>query len=143
MKELIELLEHENYSCIVEKQGEIKHKVFGKGIRPLLNIYLKDKEDLKDSNVADKVIGKAAAVILVLGKTKNVYAKLLSKRALVFLKNYEINVSYNVIVDEIQNMSGTGICKMEELVKDIAEPQEALDSILEYIINQKNNNVVI
>jgi len=131
MKELIKALE--DYSCVVENNGEIKHKLNEKGIKPLLDIYLNYKEDLKNSKVADKIIGKAGAFILILGEIEAVHAKVISKRAQKFLEKYNITLTYDTLINEIRNRQDTGMCPMEELVKDIEEPGEALEVILKFI----------
>jgi hypothetical protein len=56
-----EILDEGNYSCVVVKNDELKHAVIGKGIRPLLNIYMENKADLENATIADKVIRKSSS----------------------------------------------------------------------------------
>lgn len=56
-----DILDEGNYSCVVVKNDELRHAVIGKGIKPLLNIYMENKEDLEGAIVADKVIRKSCS----------------------------------------------------------------------------------
>ena len=52
----------------------------GKGLSPLLKL-LSEKNDLSRFCAADKIIGKAAALLFALLKIKNVYGEVLSRKA--------------------------------------------------------------
>ena len=129
MKELLK-----NYSCVIVKSGEVIHSVNGKGIRPLLDLYRNNKSDLFESYVADKVIGKAAASFLVCAKVKEVYGEIMSKYALELLNRYEIKTEYGTLVDEIRNMTNTGMCPIENLVKDINNPEDAVNAVVQHLL---------
>jgi len=131
-----EVLNADNYACVVVKNGELKHAVNGKGIKPLLNLYKEHIEDLEGSNVADKVIGKSAASILICAKVKDVYGKVMSNHALEILNKYNINVEYDTLVEEIHNMINTGMCPMENLVKYINKPEEAVQALIRKIYGE-------
>lgn len=64
MESLMKILKEEHLSCIVSQNNHI-YKEKADGIRPILTLL--DKGVLKDAQIADKVIGKAAAMMLVFG----------------------------------------------------------------------------
>ena len=132
-----EILDTGDYACVVIKNNELKHAACGKGIKPLLGLFEENADDLEGGSVADKIIGKAAASILVCAKVKEVYGRWMSKRALELLDEHNIKVEYGTLVDEIQNMTNTGMCPMENLVKDINEPKEAVQALVEFLTCKK------
>ena len=91
----------ENHSLLVYKKGEISFQD-EHGIQPLL-IQIK-KKGLKNAIVVDKIVGKAAALLMVYGKVKQVHTNIIAKDAIKVFEKYNIKYSYNEIVDHIQNM---------------------------------------
>lgn len=96
---------------------------------------------LRGASVADKIVGKAAALLMVYGGVKEVYAGVVSLEAKRVFSGYGIPCSFEVAADNILNRAGTGICPMEETVQTIFEPAEAITAISkkleELIRNQK------
>ncbi len=124
-----ELLIKEGYTCVIIKSDR-QYVSKDRGVKPLLDFY-DSKIDLEGGAAADKVIGKAAAYLYVLLKVKEVYVGVISRPAYeVFLK-YNIEVSYDLLVDAIFNRTKTGFCPMETAVKNIDNPMSALAAIKE------------
>lgn len=90
------------------------------GIRPMME-YIKEGKDLKGFSVADKIVGKAVAMLFRKAGIKEVYAEVLSESALKFLKRENVKVTYNVLTDKIINRAKTGICPMEATVLNIED----------------------
>ena len=53
-----------------------------RGVKPLLHLLTEKKGFLKGASVADKVIGKAAALLMVLGEIKEVHTLIISEPAI-------------------------------------------------------------
>ena len=85
--------------------------------------------------MADKVIGKAAALLMALGEIKEVHTLIISKPALQVFENHNIKYFYDKKVDRIVNRTGDGLCPMESLCLDIDDPHEALTKIIVKISN--------
>lgn len=116
-----------NFSCVACK-GETVFISEEHGIGSLLS-WIDGKDDLAGAAVADKVIGKAAALLLVLLDVSQAHTPVLSERAFDVLKRHHIAVTYGKVVPYIKNRTGDGICPMEETVWDIDDPKEALEAI--------------
>ena len=99
----------ENHSLLVYKNGKITFQD-EHGIPPLL-IQIK-KKGLKNAVVIDKVIGKAAALLMVYGKVKQVHTNIIAKDAISVFEKYKVEYSYNEVVDYIQNVKKDGLCPM-------------------------------
>lgn len=95
-----------------------------RGILPLMQ-WLAGGDFLRDAVVADKVIGKAAAFLLVLGGVREVYAGVISIPAADVLQNAGIPYTYEKKVQNIENRRHDGICPMESAVLKTEDPKEA------------------
>ena len=104
-----------------------------RGVAPLMNLLTEDNSQLKDSVVVDKVIGKAAALLMVYAGVKEVYTPVISSPALKVFKNYNIIIHYDKEVERIVNRKGDGLCPMETLCLDVENPDEVYAMILEKI----------
>ena len=117
-------------SCVVARGGQIIHTADGRGVAPLLALYHQERDKLKGSCVVDRVIGKAAAMILVLGGVKAVYGEILSAVAGAYLSEHGIAYAYGACVDGIINQTGTGLCPIEGSVLAIDDPVAGLEAII-------------
>ena len=99
------------------------------GIRPIISCLDEDIAFFQGLSVADKIIGKASAMLLVLSGVKEVYTPVLSKAGKAVFDRYGITYEYDELVDFIVNRKGDGMCPMEETVKDIDDPEEAYPAL--------------
>ncbi len=123
------LLDGGEHTCVVirEKRAFTSKK---RGVAPLLELYDEVGDDgLNGGVAADKVVGKAAAMLYVLLGVKRIYAGVISRHALSTLERYGIAVSYDVLTDAVRNRAGDGYCPMESAVMDIDDPHEGLSAI--------------
>lgn len=81
MDELIRLLNEGNYSCVV-RQSEETRTFSRRGVADLYDLYATDRAFLKGAWLADKVIGKGAAALMVLGGVSRVWTRVVSTPAL-------------------------------------------------------------
>lgn len=109
-----------------------------RGVAPMLG-FLAEGTDLKGYSVADKIVGKAAASLFVLAGIKEVYAEVASVPAKEYLEAESIKFSCGELVDNIINRTGTGICPMEEAVKDVSSPEECYKAILRRLSELKSD----
>lgn len=100
-----------------------------RGVKPLLHLLTEKKGFLKGASVADKVIGKAAALLMVLGEIKEVHTLIISEPAIKVFEKHNIPCFYDKKVTRIVNRTGDGLCPMETLCLDVENPQEAFERI--------------
>ena len=117
------LLESGEYTCVFCKAEQVI-TCTQRGVKPLLEMIDAGK-DLRGYSVADKVVGKAAALLYAYMQVREVYAPVMSKGAERTLLRYGIAVLYESSVDRIQNRRGDGLCPMETAVWDIDDPEQA------------------
>lgn len=125
-EQAIELIRSKTASCVIIKDNTIIHTADGRGVSPLLKVYKSDSAMLTNAIVVDKIIGKAAAMILVLGGVKQVYGVIMSTAGRDYLERHGIITEYGRCVDIITNRTHDGICPIEKSVLEIEDPQEGL-----------------
>ena len=89
----------------------------GRGVAPILRLYARDV--LAGATVVDKVVGKAAAMVMSRAGVVACHALTLSQPALLWLQEKGIQTSYERCVPYIQNRRGDGLCPMEQLVQTL------------------------
>ncbi|MGE4287362.1 MAG: DUF1893 domain-containing protein [Salinivirgaceae bacterium] len=123
-----ELLEQENHTFVMVK-GNTVYTSQLKGIKPMYDAVTKYKQQAKGSSIADKVIGKAAALLAVYGGVKRIYAELTTPGAISVCNKYTITISFKQQVTAIQNREKTGLCPMEQLAQQTDVPEEMLQKV--------------
>ncbi len=132
---LIEKLKQNNYS-LVASNG---YYSCDSGIKPIINKMNEDIHYFKDLEIADKIVGKASSMLLILSGIKKVNAIVLSKQAKNILDKYNIEYTYEQLVEYIINRKKDGMCPMEETVKDIDDLNEAFIALNKKIIALTNS----
>ncbi|MDE6035579.1 MAG: DUF1893 domain-containing protein [Ruminococcus sp.] len=124
-----EILRDGNYTLVAVSDTETLTST-DRGVKPLLE-FIDDNKTLDKFSVADKVIGKAGALLYVLLQPSEIFTNVISRPALELLESNNIHIEYNVLTDAIINRTGTGFCPMESTVRDTADPVTALSLIRE------------
>ena len=109
-------------TCVLKK-GDIILTSEYSGIRPMLE-WLGEGRDLEGYAVADKIVGKAAAMLFVKAGLSSVYAEVLSIPGKNYLEARGIPVAYGTLTERIINRDGNGLCPMEQTVLNIDDAEE-------------------
>ena len=120
------------YSCVLVRDGKIIMASYDKGIRPIFSKLAENKKSLQNAVLADKVVGKALALLCLLAEIKSVYGYVISNNARFILESKGVDVEYNEIVPYIMNKDETDKCPMEKLVNNIEDPEKAFDAISDF-----------
>lgn len=136
MKELIQRLHEEQCSCVISN-GETTRIFRQRGVADLYDLLKGETGFLQGASIADKVIGKGAAALMILGGVKEIYADVISQPALALLHDNGVTVSYDKAVDHIINRMGTGWCPVETLCYEVKTAPEILPLIEAFIEKNK------
>lgn len=118
------MLDEGGFTCvIVGEQGVLTYKM--QGIAPLMECLRSNPEALRDASVADRVIGKAAAMLIAYGGAAEVYAGIISDPGAEFLSSRNISFTCEKRVPYIINRNRTGMCPMEERALGLDDPNDA------------------
>ena len=122
-----ELLWTERHTCVLCK-GETTYVSDRMGIAPMME-FLDADIDLVGFSAADRIVGKAAAMLFALAGVREIYAEVLSERAIPILQKYGIGYSCGRLTPVIINRKGDGACPMENAVEHLEEPAAAREAI--------------
>lgn len=132
MEGLIDLLHCEGCSCVI-RNGEQVRTFWERGVKDLYTLYTADSQLLSGADVADKVVGRAAASIMILGGVRRVYADTISQLALELFAQNNVEISYNQVVPYIINRAKTDLCPLERATKDLESLEEIFAAIEAFV----------
>ena len=131
-QQLIDRLHAEGCSCVIYNNGHT-HLFYKRGVQDLHQLLRTSPDTLRGAMIADKVVGKGAAVLMTAGGVRWVYADVISQSALEFLLTHNIEAEYGRVVPNIINRAGTDICPVERLCMQCEGIEDALTLIDEFI----------
>jgi hypothetical protein len=136
METLIDILHRGGYSCVIRK-GDDTRTYCQRGVADLWQLCHDEEHFLQGAHIADKVIGKGAAALMIYGGAREVYADVISRPALALLQEHGIEVSYREMTDRIVNRRGDGLCPVEMLCVDLTTIDEMVETISNFINKPK------
>lgn len=122
-------------SCVTVRNNRITSIGNSRGIAYIIDLY--EKGELKGAYVADKIVGKAAAMIFTLGGVTECYAENISDGAAEWFDVHGLPYEYLNRSPYIVNRKGDGMCPMEQTVMDIEDEHMALEALKEKISQMK------
>jgi len=125
LKKAKNILQIKELALVIVKKGHIIFETRETGIKGFIEAIEKNGNSLEESSIADKVVGKAVALLSIYAKVSAVYAKILSKDAMSLLKKHNINHKWSKIVEEILDFDKKHICPFEIKAKKIIDPKTA------------------
>ena len=128
--------ELQDYSCIVRNKG-VERVFTRRGVIDLFEVLRDEPELLRGATIIDKVIGKGAAALMVLGGVSEVKTPLLSEDALRVLRQAGVKVEYEQVVPHIINRTQTDMCPLEKRCQASDTPAELLPVIAQFIEDMK------
>ncbi len=121
------LRENAAFTCAFVRGEEIDTST-ERGVKPLL-ARIDGAAPLTGFSCADRVVGRAAALLYVLLGAKEVHAEVLSRSGEEVFKAHKIAYRCDIFTEGIVNRVGTGSCPMELATAGISDPSEALHAI--------------
>ena len=131
-EELITQLHTLQCSCIIHNNGTT-HAFHERGVKDLYRLLMQGPEILSGASIADKVVGKGAAALMIAGGVAWIYADVISEAAMELFKHSRVEVQYAEIVPNIINRTRTDICPVEKLCRDCKTADECLPLIDKFI----------
>ncbi len=135
-KKAIDILHSEGCSCVIVNDDEVI-RCHERGVKDLYRIFKSRPALLSSAFIADKVIGKGAAAIMIAGGTVSVYTDVISRPAMELFRQSGVEVESPLCVDNIINRAGTGICPVEQLCASCTTAEECLPLIEGFINKMK------
>ncbi len=143
MEELANLLMQENASLAVRSSNGNISLYYGRGVSDLYRLLNEKPEVIAGAEVADKVVGKGAAALMIKAGVKRLHAVLISEPALHLCQLYELPLTYGQLVPSIINRDKSGPCPVEALCgseTDIDKLYASISSFVERISSKPTGN---
>lgn len=99
------------------------------GIMGLLNAIEDLGTKMRRSSIADKIVGRAAALLCTYSRVSAVYAVTMDENGLQILRENNIVCQFEKIVPYILNQKQDSICPFEKLLTNISDPEEAFEKL--------------
>lgn len=128
-----DLLKTQEKALVIVKEGKVIFSSENKGIKPIYTALNELNDRLQGSSVADKVVGKAAAMIYEHAGIKELSTGLISEKALGVLKDTSMVYEYDKLVPFIKNRDQSGLCPIEKLSLEAADINDLLLKILNFL----------
>jgi Domain of unknown function (DUF1893) len=80
---------------------------------------------LNGASVADRVAGKALALLCIYAKVHEVYAEVLSKKAQTLFQENNIACHWQQLVDNVLDLNKVGVCPFEQAAAAISDPEDS------------------
>ncbi|MEM1566585.1 MAG: DUF1893 domain-containing protein [Candidatus Bathyarchaeia archaeon] len=122
-------LHTKDLTLVVVKNADVLFESRGQGVSTFLEALEKLGKRIKGASVADKVAGKAVALLCIYAEVKAVYAVTLSLSAKRTLEKYGVYFEWEKLVKQILDASGVSVCPFEKATLDIEAPEEAYEKI--------------
>ena len=123
--ECVRLLHELGCSCVLSN-GKNRWVGRERGVKDLLYLLESDPVQLRGAFVADKVVGKAAASLMILGGIAELHTRILSLPASWLLRQYGIPYQAEHLVPHIINRAGNDWCPLEKRCFFAESPEACL-----------------
>ena len=135
-RELVDRLRDEDASCVIRNGAETR--VFReRGVKDLFRLLETDPAFLAGALVADKVVGKGAAALMVLGGVRAVHAGVVSTPALGLFAAAHIPVENVLVVPHSLNGTRTASCRVGALCRECRAAEESMPLIRGFLAAQR------
>lgn len=136
---LVDLLHKGNHTLVVANGDDVR--TFGRrGVADLFELLASEPEFLRGASVADKVVGKGAAAMMILGGIGRLHTDIISDAAIELFRDSGVEISYDTRVPFIANRDHSGRCPVETLCESCATAAECLPLIESFITRQCERN---
>jgi len=109
----------------IVKNGEVLFETRSHRISGFLGAIEQFGGELEGASLADRVAGKAIALLCVYATIKEVYAEILSKKAKTVLEQNGIPHKWKELVDNILDLNKSGVCPFEKAADGVSDPKDA------------------
>lgn len=109
----------------IVKEGKVLFETDSHRISGFLGAIEQLDDRLEGASVADRVAGKAVALLCVYAGIRDVYAEVLSRKAKEVFEENGISHECKTLVDNVLDLSKSGVCPFEKAAADISDPEAA------------------
>jgi hypothetical protein len=121
----IETLRSHGSAMVLVKNNNIICESSAAGIAPYVQAIQSLGNSSRGAALADKIVGRASALLSVYARIQSAYAETISEGAIKIFTQHNVTCRYGKKVPLILNRQMTDQCPFEHLVSDILNPEDA------------------
>jgi hypothetical protein len=121
------LLNQRQLTLVIVKNGGTLYETRFHRISGFLDAIDQQGKALRNASVADKVVGKAVALLSALAGVKAIYAETLSTAGRTVLEQNGISHEWMKLVDTILDDKKQGLCPFEKEAANVNDPRIAYE----------------
>jgi hypothetical protein len=118
-------LYEEKLTLTMVKNGAVLFETRSHRISGFLGAIEQLGAGLECASVADRVAGKAIALLCAYAKISTVYAEVLSEKAKAVFEENEIRHEWKELVKNVLDLNKKSVCPFEKAATDISDPKDA------------------
>ena len=122
-------LNQKSLSLVVVKNGKVLFETESHGLNDLVKMINQLQSSMKGSSVADRIVGRAAALLFIYSGVSAVFAPTISDGGIEILDNNNVFHEFEKRVPRILNSKKTDVCPFEKLVAELSSPEEAYERL--------------
>jgi len=122
-------LGQKNLTLVIAKNGRVLFETESHGISDLLKAVKQLQDNMEASSVADRIVGRAAALLFVYSGVVAVFAVTVSDSGIEVLKNNHVFHEFERRVPRILDSKRMEVCPFERLVARFSDPKEAYEEL--------------
>ena len=126
---MLERLRLGGLTLLVEREGRLVHASDRGGLRPLYEGIIEHPQLFDGAEVADRVVGLAAAYLLIHARVGRLSTPLITKDAEKALNEAGISFSSTSRIKQLQDVAFPDGMGMEQLARDSVSPATFVDSL--------------
>lgn len=131
LAEMAGLVRRGEAAAVAAVDGVIVAREQGRGVLPLLKLL--DDGHLRHALVVDKVVGRAAAAVCLVGRARRVHGLLMSEEAKSLLAAHNVPATADRLVPKILNRDQSASCPLEARVAQEADPQKMVADLRAFL----------
>lgn len=118
-------LEEKGLTLSIVKNKHMLFETTSRGISGFLRAFEEVGERLDGASAADKIVGKAVALLCLQAGIERVYASVMSREAKELFEQNSIHAEWGELVGNILGNCKSATCPFEKLAAEITDPTEA------------------
>jgi hypothetical protein len=130
------ILSETDLSVVIIQNGKIWKQKKGDGVRPFLEIIDEMGNEINDSVIGDRILGKASALLCKYANASGVYSPQGTKTAIAILIIGGVPVQVDEMIPFITNRNKDGVCPFEKILENVEKPEEAYNILKEKLMSK-------
>lgn len=137
----LELSKKQLYSkqltLVIAKNGQVLFETDSHRISGFIHAIDTLETKLKGASIADRVAGKALALLCIYAGIREVYAEVLSQKAKLLFEENNVACEWEHLVENVMDINKTGMCPFEKAAAEISNPKVSYATFKALLENMK------